>query len=81
MPAKPKDAPGDAFGENQGSTVWGVGRPSLVDFEDGHGYAVHRVPAELKNISPDEMRELAAKKGKNAAESKEAQQIKNADLK
>jgi hypothetical protein len=44
-----------------------VGRPSIVDFEDGHDYAVDAVPAELTTTSPDEIRELAKKKGKAGA--------------
>src|SRR5262249_29566606 len=64
----PKDAPADAAKDNAGSTVWGVGRPSLVDFEDGHGYAVHKVPESLKTTSPEDMRDLAKKKGKGSAE-------------
>jgi hypothetical protein len=50
-----------------GATVWGVGRPSLVDFEDGHEYAVNQVPAELQTTSPTEMHELAKHKDKTGA--------------
>jgi hypothetical protein len=59
--------PKGAYTAKGGATVWGVGRPSIVDFEDGHDYAVHDVPAELQTTSPDEIRELAKKKGKEGA--------------
>jgi len=62
--AKPPDG---AYKAASGATVWGVGRPSIVDFEDGHDYAVDDVPAELKTTSPDGIRELAKKKGKEGA--------------
>jgi hypothetical protein len=62
--AKP---PKGGYKASGGATVWGVGRPSMVDFEDGHEYAVHDVPAELQTTSPDDMRELAKKKGKPGA--------------
>jgi hypothetical protein len=52
---------------NRGTTVWGVGRPSIVDFEDGHEYAVHPVPATLQTTSPERMRELAKHKDKEGA--------------
>ena len=60
-------APKGAYQAAKGATVWGVGRPSIVDFEDGHDYAVDAVPAELTTTSPDGIRELAKKKGKAGA--------------
>ena len=62
--AKP---PSGAYKASGGATVWGVGRPSIVDFEDGHDYAVDDVPAELTTTSPDDIRALAKKKGKEGA--------------
>ncbi len=59
--------PKGAYDAKGGATVWGVGRPSIVDFEDGHDYAVEDVPAELVNTSPDEIRALAKQKGKDGA--------------
>lgn len=43
--------------------MWGVGRPSVVDFEDDHEYATAQVPAELQHTSPDEIRALARRRG------------------
>lgn len=37
----------------------GVGRPSLCDFED-HDYAVRLPPKELRSLSPDQIRAVAA---------------------
>lgn len=34
----------------------------MVDFEDGHEYAIHGVPADLKTTSPAEMHEIAKQK-------------------
>ncbi len=69
------NAPKGGYDIKKGATVWGVGRPSVVDFEDDHGYAVNKVPAELRTTSPEEMKELAKKKDKTAAA------IKKLDLK
>ena len=49
--------------ERGGRTVFGVGRPSLVDFED-HEYAKQAVPKALETMSPDEMRRNAANAGR-----------------
>lgn len=62
--AKP---PEGGYTPTAGATVLAVGRPSMVDFEDGHEYAVRAVPAELKTTSPDEIRKLAKEKGKAGA--------------
>lgn len=51
------------YQERGGRTVFGVGRPSLVDFED-HEYAKQAVPKALETMSPDEMRKNAANKGR-----------------
>jgi hypothetical protein len=59
--------PKGAYKPSGGATVWGVGRPSMVDFEDGHEYGVHQVPEDLRTTSPAEMRELAKQKGKQGA--------------
>ncbi|TNF28506.1 MAG: hypothetical protein EP329_17785 [Deltaproteobacteria bacterium] len=63
--------PKGAYQGTKGSTVFGVGRPSAVDFEE-HSYATHSVPADMKKMSPEEMRALAQKKGKAAAAAKKA---------
>lgn len=57
------NVPAGGYKAKSGSTVWGVGRPSVVDFEDGHDYAVNAVPAALKTTSPAGIRELAKKSG------------------
>jgi hypothetical protein len=67
---KSRKPPKDAYTPVSGATVWGAGRPSYVDFEDGHEYAVNQVPELLKTTSPDEMRELAKKKDKTGAAAK-----------
>jgi hypothetical protein len=51
------------YQERGGRTVFGVGRPSLVDFED-HEYAKQAVPKALETMSPDEMRKNAANAGR-----------------
>jgi hypothetical protein len=43
------------YDERGAKTVYGVGRPSLVDFED-HEYAKQPVPKALATLSPDEIR-------------------------
>jgi len=43
------------YHERGAKTVFGVGRPSLVDFED-HEYAKQPVPKGLATLSPDEIR-------------------------
>lgn len=63
-------APKGGYTAKKGATVFGVGRPSLVDFEDGHGYAVNQVPASLQTTSPDEMKELAKHKDKTGTAAK-----------
>ena len=55
---------------NAGATIWGVGRPSMVDFEDGHEYSIHAVPAELQHTSPTDIKALAKKKDKAGAQAK-----------
>ncbi len=52
--------PKGSYKGTKGSTVFGVGRPSAVDFEE-HEYAVKTVPADMKLISPTEMKAKAAK--------------------
>ena len=78
LSAKP---PKGGYKAKSGTTVWGVGRPSMVDFEDGHSYAVDDVPESLKTKSPDELRELAKYKGKDKDEAKLAAQAKKVDIK
>ena len=51
-----------AYQERGAKTVFGVGRPSLVDFED-HEYAKKAVPKALETTSPEEMRKKAATAG------------------
>lgn len=50
--------PGGGYQERGARTVFGVGRPSLVDFES-HEYGLREIPAELTAVSPDEMRASA----------------------
>lgn len=52
---------GADYRERGAKTVYGVGRPSLVDFED-HEYAKQPVPKSFATLSPDEIR----KKGQEA---------------
>jgi hypothetical protein len=51
----PNQNKGDVYQERGGQTVFGIGRPSLVDFED-HDYGVKPVPDEYKYLSPSEIR-------------------------
>jgi hypothetical protein len=74
-------APAGGYAARTGATVFGVGRPSLIDFEDGHEYATTAVPAELATTSPDEMRELAKYKGKDKAQAKLAAGARKVTLK
>jgi hypothetical protein len=62
--------PQGGYSAAAGATVFGVGRPSFVDFEDGHEYATNQVPADLQTTSPDDMRELAKKKDNTGAEAR-----------
>jgi hypothetical protein len=65
------EPPRGGYKATRGATVYGVGRPSIVDFEDGHEYAVHQVPQALKSTSPREMHELAKQQGKQGAQVRE----------
>jgi hypothetical protein len=47
--------PGGAYQERGARTVFGIGRPSLVDFE-AHDYGLQAIPDDLKYVSPEEMR-------------------------
>jgi hypothetical protein len=47
------------YHERGAKTVFGIGRPSIVDFED-HEYAKQAVPKALETTSPEEMRKKAA---------------------
>jgi hypothetical protein len=62
--------PAGGYSAAAGATVFGVGRPSFVDFEDGHEYATNQVPADLQTTSPADMRELAKKKDKTGTEAR-----------
>jgi hypothetical protein len=55
----PGSDPGGAYRNRGARTVFGIGRPSLVDFED-HEYAKQAVPKALASTSPEEMRRKAA---------------------
>ncbi len=55
----PGSAAGTEYDERGARTVFGLGRPSLVDFED-HEYAKQAVPKALASTSPEEMRRKAA---------------------
>jgi hypothetical protein len=52
-------AAGTVYQERGARTVWGVGRPSLVDFED-HVYAKQEVPVRFRTMSPEQMRAAGA---------------------
>jgi hypothetical protein len=47
--------PGGAYRERGARTVFGIGRPSLVDFEP-HDFGLQAIPDDLTYVSPDEMR-------------------------
>lgn len=51
----PSQKKGDVYEARGGQTVFGIGRPSLVDFED-HDYGVKPVPEKYKYLSPAEIR-------------------------
>jgi hypothetical protein len=51
----PGQKKGDAYEARGGRTVFGIGRPSLIDFED-HDYGVKPVPEQYKYLSPAEIR-------------------------
>jgi hypothetical protein len=51
---------GDVYQPSGRPTVWFVGRPSLIDFEQ-HEYATARVPEQYTYLSPAEIRKTAAK--------------------
>jgi hypothetical protein len=55
----PGSAANTPYDERGAKTVFGIGRPSLVDFED-HEYAKQAVPKDLLNLSPEEMRKKAS---------------------
>ena len=58
----PGRAANTEYDERGAKTVFGIGRPSLVDFED-HEYAKQAVPTALRTTSPEEMRRKAATAG------------------
>jgi hypothetical protein len=43
------------YRERGARTVFGIGRPSLIDFES-HDYGLQQIPDDLKYVSPEEMR-------------------------
>jgi hypothetical protein len=57
----PGAGPGGVYQERGRRTVFGIGRPSIIDFED-HDYGLIDVPAEYTALSPAEIR--ARKQGK-----------------
>lgn len=60
MPPTPApQAAGAAYEERAAQSVWGVGRPSLVDFED-HQYAKQEVPLRFRTMSPEQIRAAGA---------------------
>ncbi|PIE17106.1 MAG: hypothetical protein CSA66_06790 [Proteobacteria bacterium] len=63
--AKPKGA----YLGRRGATIFGVGRPSVVDFEE-HSYATRAVPQKLRSLSPTEMRALAKKQTSDGAQAR-----------
>lgn len=68
--------PRGSYTGKKGSTVFGIGRPSVCDFEE-HSYATAAVPADMKKISPEEMRAMAAKKGKAGAKARKVEAHKS----
>ena len=60
-----KRAEGDVYEDKKGATVFGIGRPSIVDFEE-HEYASHAVPSDYQQMSPTEIRTLAKQHGKRS---------------
>ncbi len=59
--ARHASAPKGAYRGTKGATVFGIGRPSAVDFEE-HQYATRAVPEELRRLSPSEMEAKAKEK-------------------
>jgi hypothetical protein len=59
--------PAGGYSAASGATVWGVGRPSAVDFEEGHDYATSQVPAALQHTSPADICALAQRRGTEGA--------------
>lgn len=57
--------PGGAYRERGARTVFGIGRPSLVDFEH-HDFGRQAIPDDLKYVSPEEMRTRASRRGRLA---------------
>jgi len=53
------------YHDKKGATVFGIGRPSIVDFEE-HEYASHAVPSAYQKMSLEEIRSLAKKHGKKS---------------
>jgi hypothetical protein len=51
----PGAGPGGTYRERGARTVYGIGRPSLVDFEH-HDFGLQAIPDDLKYVSPEEMR-------------------------
>jgi hypothetical protein len=51
----PGAGPGGVYQERGARTVFGIGRPSLVDFEH-HDFGLKAIPDDLKYVSPEEMR-------------------------
>lgn len=47
-------SPKGAYHAREGYTLFGVGRPSIVDFEE-HEYAARAIPEKLRQLSPQEM--------------------------
>jgi hypothetical protein len=65
--ARHASTPKGAYRGTKGATVFGIGRPSAVDFEE-HQYATRAVPEELRRLSPSEMEAKAkAKVGVHAS--------------
>jgi hypothetical protein len=60
-PATAPTPPAGAYAAKKGSTVFGLGRPSLADFEE-HEYATRKVPDELRTVSPTELQAKARAK-------------------
>jgi hypothetical protein len=56
---QPRQNAGDPYEEKSGRTVFGIGRPSLVDFED-HEYAKQEVPVRFQTMSPAQIRAAGA---------------------
>ncbi len=67
--------PKGAYKGAKGATVFGVGRPSIVDFEE-HEYAAKAIPEQYLTLSPADMEKKAKEKGKGSRADKAERKLK-----